>query len=147
ESLKDHLRDKQMLLVIDNFEQVVGAAPLIAELLSSVNGLVVIATSRERLHVQAEVEFDVLPLRTPAEDGNESLEEPEEFDSVKLFIERSQRVNPEFRLTPENATQIAMICSMLDGLPLAIELAAARSRIFSPETILERLEARLAFLT
>jgi len=147
ESLKDHLQNKELFLVIDNFEQVIGAAPVIADLLSSSNGIVILATSRERLHVQAEIEFEVLPLRTPDEEGNESIEELERIDSVKLFVERSQRVNPDFRLNEENATQIAMICSMLDGLPLAIELAAARSRIFSPATILEKLEARLAFLT
>ena len=147
ESLKDHLQGKEMFLVIDNFEQVIGAAPLIADLLSNANGVVMLATSRERLHVQAEIEFEVLPLRTPDEEGTESLDELERIDSVKLFVERSKRVSPDFRLTEENATQIAMICSMLDGLPLAIELAAARSRIFSPATILEKLEARLAFLT
>src|SRR6185369_17290209 len=106
---------------IDNFEQVIGAAPLIADLLSNANGVVMLATSRERLHVQAEIEFEVLPLRTPDEEGTESLDELERIDSVKLFVERSKRVSPDFRLTEENATQIAMICSMLDGLPLAIE--------------------------
>jgi predicted ATPase len=90
---------------------------------------------------------NVPPLSTPQEEIPVSLEELMGFDSVTLFVERAQQVDPDFRLSDENAGQIAKICSMLDGLPLAIELAAARTRVFSAEMILERLEARLAFLT
>jgi non-specific serine/threonine protein kinase len=147
ESLKDHLHDRQLLLVLDNFEQIMDAAPFVAELLSTANELTILLTSRERLNLQAEIEFNVPPLAIPDDDSSLALDYLLTFDSVRLFVERSRQANPEFQLTNENASQIVKICSMLDGLPLAIELAAARTRIFAPATILEKLEARLSFLT
>jgi len=147
ETLKDFLQNKQMLMVLDNFEQIMDAGPFVADLIDCTRDLSILVTSRERLNVQAEVEFNVPPLATPAEDGPESIEELERFASVRLFVERSRQANPDFRISEENASQIAKICSMLDGLPLAIELAAARTRVFPAATILEKLEARLAFLT
>ena len=147
ESLKDFLRNKQALLVLDNFEQIIESAPFVADLLSDAPQLSILVTSRERLHLQAEIEFNVPPLPIPEAEGPVTTYDLAKIDSVRLFVERSQQANPEFELSDSNASQIAKICSMLDGLPLAIELAAARTRIFSPAMILEKLEARLAFLT
>ena len=147
QTLAEFLREKQMLLVLDNFEQILDAAPFIAELLNHARDLSVIVTSRERLRIQAETEFNVPPLQVPNEYEPLELEQIAEFDSVQLFTLRAQQVNPDFRLSEENAEQISKICATLDGLPLAIELAAARTRVFSPSTILEKLQARLAFLT
>jgi non-specific serine/threonine protein kinase len=147
ETLKDFLRDRHSLLVLDNFEQIMDAAPFVAELLSAARNISILVTSRERLHLQAEIEFNVPPLAAPECDETVSLDEIAKFDSVRLFVERARHVDTALELTQENAPAIAKICSMLDGLPLAIELAAARARVFSPSTILERLEARLAFLT
>ena len=147
DTLKDYLRDKNTLVVLDNFEQIVEAAPFVAELLSAAKQISVLVTSRERLHLQAEAEFNVPPLPVPEKDHCTSIDEVAKFDSVQLFVERARHADPEFALTDENAPEIARICAMLDGLPLAIELAAARARVFSPSTILEKLEARIAFLT
>jgi predicted ATPase len=147
ESLKDSLREKQTLLVLDNFEQIIDAAPLVADLLANTRELSIVVTSRERLRLQAETEFNVPPLPVPQEDEPVNSKKLAKIDSVRLFVQRSRQATPDFRLTEENAGQIAKICSMLDGLPLAIELAAARTRVFSPATIVEKLEARLAFLT
>jgi predicted ATPase/tRNA A-37 threonylcarbamoyl transferase component Bud32 len=146
-SLADFLENRHLLLVLDNFEQIMDAAPLVAEMLSSTSELTVLVTSRERLNVQAEHEYNVPPLPVPDEDERVDLDELSKFDSVRLFVERSQQGNPNFQLSDNNAAEVAKICSRLDGLPLAIELAAARTRIFSPATILEKLEGRLAFLT
>lgn len=147
ETLKDSLRNKHMLLVIDNFEQIVEAGPFVSDLLAAASQLVVLATSRERLNVTAEIEYNVPPLAVPDEDIPKPMAELAKFDSVRLFVERAQQASPDFQLSEENGWQVAKICLMLDGLPLAIELAAARTRIFSPALILEKLEGRLAFLT
>jgi predicted ATPase/serine/threonine protein kinase len=147
ETLKDHLQDKHALLVLDNFEQIMDAAPFVAELLSASKNLAILVTSRERLHLQAEIEYTVFPLPVPEEETSAELEQLAKFDSVRLFVDRARHADPEFQLNDENAVQIARICSMLDGLPLAIELAAARTRVFSPSTILEKLQSCLAFLS
>ena len=147
ESLKEYLEDRDLLLVLDNFEQIMDASPAVSELLNSSERLRILVTSRERLHLSSEAEYNVLPLTVPEEECDGGLDELAKIDSVRLFVERAQKANSDFQLTEENASQIAKICSMLDGLPLAIELAAARTRIFSPEIILEKLTARLAFLT
>jgi predicted ATPase/tRNA A-37 threonylcarbamoyl transferase component Bud32 len=147
QTLLEHVQHKGMLLVLDNFEQVISAAPLVSELLSASDRLVIIVTSRERLNLKAESEFKVQPLPIPTSAELPSFDALARFDSVKLFVERAKQANPEFLLNEINAAQIARICSTLDGLPLAIELAAARARVFSPEVILEKLEARLTFLT
>ena len=145
--LKDFLAEKRMLLVLDNFEQIVDAAPLIAELLAVAEGLKVLVTSRFLLHITAEREFIVPPLSPPPGELLSSLEKIKESDAVQLFTERAKSADPQFELTEKNGRIVAEICSRLEGLPLAIELAAARTRILSPADILEKLESRLAFLT
>lgn len=147
EVLKGSLRDKQMLLVIDNFEQVVEAAPQIAELLGAAERLKILVTSRSVLRLKAEVEFSVPPLDTPGETSMTSFEELKGNEAVLLFTERARAAKPSFSLTPENAPAVAEICARLEGLPLAIELAAARIRILSPSAILTKLENRLNLLT
>ena len=139
--LKQWLHDQQMLLVLDNFEQVVRAAPLVADLLQASPSLKVLATSREALHLRGEKQFPLSPLTFPAplDAGTELESLPERYPAVKLFVERAQTLRPEFRLTHENASALAEICARLDGLPLAIELVAARVRSLSPEQLLMRL--------
>ena len=147
ETVLEHLRSKQMMLVLDNFEQIIGAAPIVAELLAAATEIQIVVTSRERLNLQAEIEYNVQPLPIPEDESLPAFDDIAQFDSVKLFVERAKYVDPEFRLNATNAEHIAKICSTLDGLPLAIELAAARARVFSADVILEKLEERLSFLT
>lgn len=152
ETLKKFLGEKHLLLVIDNFEQIVSAAPILGELLDAAPQLKMLATSRALLHLKSEREFVVPPLDLPNAERNFSAihsfkSEVEENESVKLFIERSRAVKPNFSLTEDNAPIVAEICRRLEGLPLAIELAAARIKILSPTQILERLESRLKLLT
>ena len=141
--LLDHLKDRQVLLVLDNFEQVVGGAPAVGEILRASPGSKAIVTSRAPLRVSGEQEFAVPPLGLPpsASAGVEALTQ---YEGVTLFIERAIAVRSDFQVTNANAPAVAMICSRLDGLPLAIELAAARIRLLPPEAILERLEHRLS---
>ena len=145
--LKDHLRDKQMLIVIDNFEQVIDAAPQIAELLTAAHRLKILVTSREILHVKAEIEFPVPPLSLPQAVAALSFNELKLNEAVLLFAERAKIAKPSFLPTPENVADIASICARLDGLPLAIELAAGRAKVLSPAAILSKLENRLNLLT
>ena len=145
--LKDHLSDKELLLVLDNFEQIVDSAPQIAELLSVADGLKILVTSRFLLQITAEREFVVPPLSPPSADLLSSFENIKRNEAVRLFTERAQSADPSFQLTADNGRSVAEICSRLEGLPLAIELAAARSRILSPAAILSKLENRLQFLT
>lgn len=147
DALKDFLRDKQMLLVIDNFEQIISAAPILSELLQAAPRLKILATSRALLRLNAEREFLVPPLALPDEIAASSFAELSETESVKLFAERAKAIKPNFSLTTGNARVTAEICRQLDGLPLAIELAAARMKILSPQQILQRLENRLKLLT
>lgn len=147
EVLKEFLHEKQMLLVADNFEQILSAAPGLAELVKSAPELKILVTSRARLHLNAACEFVVPPLTVPESAAQISLDELAENESVRLFIERARAVNPNFSLSEENANSVAEICLRLDGLPLAIELAAARVRIIPPKSILEKLENRLKLLT
>ena len=146
EILKDLLYKKHLLLVVDNFEQVIDAAPIITELIEAAQELKIIITSRVLLHLSAEREFIVSPLAVPSEFSQISLEEFSKYDAIKLFVERAQKAKPSFALTEENARCVAEICSRLDGLPLAIELAAARIKILSPFAILAKLENRLKLL-
>ena len=147
ESLKDYLKDKQMLLVLDNFEQVVSAAPIVADLLGCAPNLKVLVTSRETLHIYGEHDFPVPPLTLPDPKHLPSLERLSQYESVRLFIERAASAKPSFAINNENAPAVAEICYRLDGLPLAIELAAARIVILSPQAMLSRLQSTLKLLT
>jgi predicted ATPase/class 3 adenylate cyclase len=145
--LKDYLRDKRMLLVLDNFEQVLGAASLVADLLQSCPNLKILVTSRAVLHLYGGHDFPVPPLELPDLQRLPSLDRLSQYEAVRLFVERAQAIRPDFTITNDNAPAIAEICHRLDGLPLAIELAAARVRLLSPEAILARMERRLPLLT
>ncbi len=146
DSLKLALRDKQLLLVLDNFEQVTDAAPQIADLLAACPTLKVLSTSRATLRLRWEHELAVPPLQVPDLGRLPLLDELARVPSVALFTNRAQAVNPEFRLTTHNAAAVAELCVRLDGLPLAIELAAARVKLFSPASMLSRLERRFDLL-
>jgi predicted ATPase/class 3 adenylate cyclase len=147
ETLTEYVRDRELLLLLDNFEQVLAAAPVIAGLLSSAPGLRVLVTSRTPLRLQDErvylvPQFDVPDLRRPA-----VAAEVAECESVKLFVERAQAAAADFEVSDENIEAVAEICVRLDGLPLAIELAAPRVRTLTPPALLRRLDQRLALLT
>ena len=147
DELKAQIKNKKMLLLLDNFEQVTVAAPAMAELLRDCPELKMLVTSREALHVRGENVYPVPPLSLPPlESRQASLEQIAQCEAVQLFIERAQAVNPDFELTPENAPSVAEICIRLDGLPLAIELATARLNVFSPQALAERLSNRLKIL-
>jgi predicted ATPase/DNA-binding CsgD family transcriptional regulator len=135
------IRDREFLLVLDNFEQVIGAAPLVAELLSACSRLVILVTSRIPLRLRWEHELPISPLAVPDADGAASPDILAGVPSVALFLDRAQAVNPGFRLTAEHAPAIADICRRLDGLPLAIELAAAWTRLLPPDEIARQLTA------
>lgn len=147
DSLKDYLQSKSLLLLLDNFEQVVSAAPLIAELLAACGELKILVTSREGLHISGEREYSLPSMTLPDLTQLPSLESLSQFAAVELFIQRAQAVKPDFKITNDSARAIAEICSQLDGLPLAIELAAARIKVLPPHVIRARLEHRLEFLT
>ena len=145
--LKTVLEKKQMLLLLDNFEHVADAAVNVAELLSFCSGLKLLVTSRVGLHVRAEQEFAVPPLALPT---LKRLPDPlalSRYEAVALFISRAQAVKPDFEVTKANAAVVAVMCTRLDGLPLAIELAAARVKHFPPQTLLTRLEQGLTVLS
>ncbi|CAA9560673.1 MAG: hypothetical protein AVDCRST_MAG49-2527 [uncultured Thermomicrobiales bacterium] len=141
------LGGQRLLLVLDNFEQVVEAAPLVGDLLRACPSLTALVTSRVRLRVSGEREYLVLPLGLPAFDATPTVDEATRSDAVRLFVGRAQAANPGFVVTSENVGAIAGICWRLDGVPLAIELAAARVKILSPAALLSRLERRLPLLT
>lgn len=147
ERLKEELQQKQTLLLLDNFEQVVVAAPQVADLLAACPQLKVVVTSREVLHVQAEREFAVPPLALPDPKRLSDLAALSRYAAVVLFLQRAQATKPDFQLTNANARAVAEICARLDGLPLAIELAAARIKLLPPQALLARLDQRLAVLT
>ena len=149
--LADRLRDfvaaKTVLLVPDNFEHLVEAAPAVWNLLGSAPRLKVLATSRMPLHLRAEHEYPVPPLGLPRRKPPPPLDQLTQFEAVRLFIGRAQAVKPDFAVNNDNAPAVAEICWRLDGLPLAIELAAARVRLLSPQAMLARLDQRVPFLT
>ena len=145
--LKDFLATKQLLLVLDNVEHLVKAVPGVGDLLAVSPQLKVLATSRVPLRLRAEREYPVSPLGLPQRHPPFSPEELSQYEAVRLFIDRAQAVKPDFAVTNENAPAVAEICWRLDGLPLAIELAAVRVRMLSPEAMLARLEKRLPLLT
>jgi predicted ATPase len=147
ESLRDYLRQKEMLLVLDNFEQVVSAASSISDLLGAAPQLKVLVTTREVLRLYGEHEYPVPPLRLPDLSHLPSVPVLAEYESVRLFVERATNARPGFELAPDNAAAVAEICTRLDGLPLAIELAAARIKFLAAPAILSRLDSRLKLLT
>ena len=147
DTLAEHLREKEMLLILDNFEQVLEAATVVETLLERCLHLKILVTSRAVLHLYGEHDFPVPPLAIPDPDRLPDLDTLSQYDAVALFIQRALAVKPSFQVTNENAPAVAQICHRLDGLPLAIELAAARIRILSPQAILSRLSSRLALLT
>ena len=150
EILKGSLQDSlcaPMLLLLDNFEHLVQAAPTVAELLAVGPNLKILVTSRAALHLYGEHEFPVSPLALPDSRSKPSVEILARCPAVALFVQRARAVKPDFELNRENATTIAEICARLDGLPLAIELAAARVKVLSPALILTRLASRLQLLT
>ena len=146
QGVKEHLREHEELLVLDNFEQVLTAAPLIAELLAIAPRLRIIVTSRSALRLSGEQEYGVPPLRLPDRHDLPPLAALSQYEAVALFIERARAVKSDFAVTNENAPAVAEICSRLDGLPLAIELAAARVKLLAPGAILARLEHSLPVL-
>jgi len=138
-----YLRARRLLLVLDNFEQVIDAAPVIAGLLAAAPGLMVLVASRTVLRLSGEYELAVPPLPVPPRGSGE----PADYASVRLFADRARAEAPGFELTRRNAQVVAEICRRLDGLPLAIELAAARVRVLPPQALLARLDDRMSLLT
>ena len=145
--LKTLLRGQRLLLVVDNVEQLVEAAPLLADLLAVCPSLAVLATSRVRLRLSGEREYAVAPLALPLETEPAGPERTGQAGAVRLFVERARAVRTDFALTTENAEAVAGICRRLDGLPLAIELAAARVKVLPPVALLARLKQQLPILT
>ena len=145
--LKSYLRARRLVLVLDNFEQVMGAAPLVAELLGAAPGVVALVTSRMVLRLSGEHEFPVPPLPVPPIGAGGDAAEVQRCASVRLFVQRAQAASAGFELTSGNAGAVAEICRRLDGLPLAIELAAARVRLLPPQALLARLDDKMGLLT
>ncbi len=145
--LQASLQDKRLLLLLDNFEQILAAAPKLSDLLADCPHLTILVTSRAVLHLRGEHEFPVPPLTLPDFTHLPESEALSQYAAVALFLERARAVKPDFELTPANARVIVEICIRLDGLPLAIELAAARSKLLPPQALLARLRHRLQVLT
>lgn len=141
------LRDKRMLLILDNFEQLADLAPVVSELASTGDGLHFLVTTRVALRIRGETVFDLPPLSMPDERESEPVEALGQYEAVKLFIDRAEAVSSSFVIDRTNAPAVAAICHRLDGIPLAIELAAARARMLAPQAILDRLTNRLKLLT
>jgi predicted ATPase/class 3 adenylate cyclase len=147
DTLKDYLGNKTLLLILDNFEQLAGAASLTTDLLVAAPKLKLLISSRIVLRVRGEHEFPVLPLEVPDPSNLPALDQLQQNESIQLFIQRARAANPNFVLTREQAPAVAAICQSLEGLPLAIELAAARIKILPPQAMLAKLGNRLSFLT
>jgi len=152
DSLVGWLRDKRLLLVLDNFEQILDAASFVADLLARCVSLKVMVTSRAPLRLQGEQQYRVPPLALPPvrEEPHLLLEgelRTADYPAVRLFSQRARQVRPDFMLTEANRQTMAEICHRLDGLPLALELAAARVHLLPPSAMLQRLSPRLALLT
>ena len=141
--LHEHLSHRELLLLLDNYEHLIVAVPLVSDLLATAPHLNILVTSREVLRIQGEHEYAVLPLALPQDDSPQTLESLSQYESVALFLQRAQAVNRYYDLNDVSAATIAEICRRLDGLPLAIELAATRIRILSPEGLLSHLDNRL----
>src|SRR6516225_2184583 len=146
ESVKTYLREKHMLMVLDNFEHVVSAAPLVGELLAASPRLKLLVTSRTSLRLREERVVPVQPLALPDLAHLPAPQELPKYPAVDLFVQRASSVQPNFAITDENASAVAAICVRLDGLPLAIELAAARVNVLPPAALLLRLEKRFEVL-
>jgi predicted ATPase/DNA-binding XRE family transcriptional regulator len=147
ETVRRRLASRQMLLVLDNFEHLLAAAPLLTDLLQAAPKVQMLVTSRATLRLHGEREYPVSPLPTPDATDPVSPEDLAGWEAVQLFAERAGEAHPGFQLTPENASAIAAICARLDGLPLAIELAAARVKLMTPANLLDRLDRRFPLLT
>ena len=143
----EHLRDRELLLVLDNFEQVVDAATVVEKLLTEAVKIKVLVTSRFVLSIAGEQEYEVPPMAPPNLDELPDLATLRRIDAVRLFTDRATAASPHFKVTEENAGAVAAITSRLDGLPLAVELAATRTKVLTPEQILPRLEESLSLLT
>jgi predicted ATPase/class 3 adenylate cyclase len=147
QTLAEHLQEKQLLLVLDNFEQVVAAAPQVGALLAQSPGLKLLVTSRVPLRLRGEHDYALTPLPLPESGVLPPLDRLTQYAAVALFVERASAARSDFIVTSANAPAIAEICAQLDGLPLAIELAAARVKLLSPEALLSRLSSQLHLLT
>lgn len=147
ESVKDHLAHKELLLIFDNFEQILEGARFVSEILTAAPQVKALATSRARLRLYGEYEYAVPAMALPDPDRLPTLSTLSEYESVALFVERARAVKHDFQLTDDNAAAIAEICARLDGLPLAIELAAARIKLLGPQELLARLKDSLKVLT
>jgi predicted ATPase/DNA-binding CsgD family transcriptional regulator len=141
------LKERHLLLVLDNVEQVVTAAGHLADLLASCPNLALLVTSRESLRIAGEQEFPVPPLAIPRLEHPPSVSDLAQYDAIALFLQRARGVAPDFALTDDNALVVAELCVRLDGLPLAVELAAARVKVLSPQSLLARMEHRLEILS
>ncbi|HZH98642.1 MAG TPA: NB-ARC domain-containing protein, partial [Fimbriimonadaceae bacterium] len=147
EALKQDLRERQLLLVLDNFERLLGAGPPLAQLLAACPRMKVLVTSRVVLRLQGEHNYEVPPLTLPPAGHRPSPEQLGRYEGIRLFMQRAQAANSHFTIATENAPAVVELCQRLDGLPLAIELAAARVRLLPPEAVLARLGNRLGLLT
>jgi predicted ATPase/transcriptional regulator with XRE-family HTH domain len=147
ERLRSVLGNKRLLLVLDNFEHLLAAGPQVAALLALLPSVQALLTSRIPLHAYGEQEYPLSPLPLPDPSRLPPIERVGQYDAVRLFVARAQAVTPDFTLTEANAPAVAEICHRLDGLPLAIELAAARIKVLPPRALLKRLEQRLPLLT
>jgi predicted ATPase len=147
EAVQEYLRQKALLLVLDNFEQILPASPIVADLLTTCRGVRMLVTSREPLRLRGEHEYAVPPLALPEAQHRPTPEQLSRYAAAALFVERAMEIRDDFVVTVENAPAVAEICARLDGLPLAIELAAARIRLLTPEAMLARLDRRLPLLT
>jgi predicted ATPase/class 3 adenylate cyclase len=147
DTLTNYLREKRLILLLDNFEHLVTGAPLVSDLLAACPDLTVLVTSRTPLQLRGEHEAPVPPLVLPDLSQPSTPEALPQYEAVRLFIERARDVKPDFAVTNANAPAVAAICHRLDGLPLALELAAARIRVLPPVAMLARLEQRLPLLT
>lgn len=142
----EHLRERRLLLVLDNFEQILPAAGVVTAMLEAAPGVTVLTSSRAPLRISGEQEYPIPPLDLPDPAALPSLDALTQSDAVRLFVERARAVKPDFQVTAENASAIAEICFRLDGLPLALELAAARVKLLSPQAMLPRLRQGLDLL-
>jgi predicted ATPase/DNA-binding SARP family transcriptional activator len=145
--LEGFLSMRELLLVIDNFEQLLPATPVLGQLMEAAPGLKLLVTSRSLLHLSGEHQYPVRPLDVPKLNGSRDYQALIRLPAVALFVERARALKPGFALTDANAAEICEICRRLDGLPLAIELVAARVRLLGPEALLSRLDQRLPLLT